>query len=182
MQAITVLLLELAQGAIHWPTDPSNIATCVEKLTRWLKAMKSNDIVSERAYNIVCKMLGKHEQSREDVATSQWAAEMAEQPYNEPTAASYMASQPYNDLDLQYLQETPCLDTYFNDDYYSQANSGTFDLNSLARPLNEPPADFLFGQAQLPLFFENHLMTNFDQRTDYYGLDGYTQHEQQPPQ
>jgi hypothetical protein len=182
MQAITVLLLELAQGAIHWPTDPSNIATCVEKLTRWLKAMKSNDVVSERAYNIVCKMLGKHEQSREDVATGQWAAEMAEQSYNEPTAASYMASQPYNDPDLKCFQETPCLDTYFNDDYYSQANSENFDLNSLAWPLNEPPADFLFGQAQLPLFFGNHLMTNFDQGTDYYGLDGYTQHGQQPPQ
>ncbi|CAG5137217.1 uncharacterized protein ALTATR162_LOCUS54 [Alternaria atra] len=182
MQAITVLLLELAQGAIHWPTDPSNIATCVGKLTRWLKAMKSNDVVSERAYNIVCKMLGKHEQSREDVATGQWAAEMAEQPYNEPTAASYMASQPYDDLDLQYLQETPCLDTYFNDDYYSQANSGSFDLNSLAWPFNEPPADFLFGQAQLPLFFGNHRMANFDQGTEYYGLDSSTQHGQQPPQ
>jgi hypothetical protein len=142
MQAITVLLLELAQGAIHWPTDPSNIATCVEKLTRWLKAMKSNDVVSERAYNVVCKMLGKYEQSREDVATGQWAAEMAEQPYNEPTAAFYMDSQPYNDLDLQYLQETLCLDTCSNDDYYPQANSGNFDLNSLAWPLNEPLQTF----------------------------------------
>ncbi|XPS72536.1 hypothetical protein M3J09_004698 [Ascochyta lentis] len=118
MQAITVLLLELAQGAIHWPTDPSNIATCVDKLTRWLKAMKRNDVVSERAYNIVCKMLGKHEQSREDVATGQWAAEMAEQLY-QPTAASSMASQLHNNLDLQYLQETPYLNTYFNDSYYS---------------------------------------------------------------
>jgi hypothetical protein len=175
MQAITVLLLELAQGAMHWPKDPSNVAACVEKLTRGLEVMKSNDVVSERAYNIVCKMLGKHGQSREDVATGQWAAEMAKQPYNEPTAASYMVSQPYNDQDLQYLQETPCLDTYLNDDYYSQANSGNFDLN-------EPSADFLFGQAQLPLFFGNHFMTSFDQGTDYYGLDGYIQHGQQPPQ
>jgi hypothetical protein len=154
MQAITVLLLELAQGTIHWPTDPSNIATCVEKLTRWLKAMSSNDVVSERAYNIVCKMLSKHKQSREDVATGQLATEM-EQPYNEPAAASYMAS---------------------------QANSGNFDLNSQARPLNKPPADFLFGQTQLPLFFGDHFMTKFDQGTDYYGLDGYTQHGQQAPQ
>ncbi|CAN9415083.1 unnamed protein product [Alternaria alternata] len=174
ISAITVLLLELAQGAIHWPKDPSNIATCVEKLTRWLKAMESNDVVSERAYNIVCKMLGKHEQSREDVATGQWAAEMAEQPYNEPTAASYMVSQSFNDLDLQYLRETPD-DISFSDNYYSQANSGNFGLN-------EPPADFLFGQAQLRLIFGNHFMTNFDQGTDYYGLDGYIQHGQQPPQ
>ena len=98
-------------------------------------------------------MLGKHEQFREDVATGQWATEMAEQPYNEPAAASYMASQPYNNLDLQYLQKTTCLDTCFNDDYYSQANSGKFDLSSQAWPLNKPPAHFLLGQAQLPLFF-----------------------------
>lgn len=174
MQAITVLLPELAQGAIHWPTDPSNIATCVEKLTRWLNAMKSNDVVSERAYNIVRKMLGKHEQFREDVATGQWATEMGEQPYNEPVAASYMASQPYNNLDLQYLQKTTCLDTCFNDDYYSQANSEKFDLSSQAWPLNKPPADFLLGQAQLPLFLGDHSMANFDQGTDSYCLDNYT--------
>ena len=168
MQAITVLLLELAQGAIHWPKDPSNIATCVEKLTRWLKAMKSNDVVSERAYNIVRKMLGKCKQFGEDVATGQWTAKMAEQPYN--------------DLDLQCLHVTPCLDTYSNDDCYSQANSGNFDLNSQARPLNEPPADFLLSQTQLPLFFGNHFMTKFDQGTDCYGLDGNTQHGQQPSQ
>jgi hypothetical protein len=42
--------------------------------------------------------------------------------------------------------------------------------------------DFLLGQAQLPLFYGNHFMTNFDQGTNYYGLDGYTQHGQQPLQ
>jgi hypothetical protein len=126
-------------------------------------------------------MLGKHEQSREDVATGQWAAEMAEQPYNEPTAASYMASHPYNDPDLKYFQEIPCLDTYSSDDHYSQANSGNFDLSSLVWPLNKPPADFLFGQEQIPLFFGNFFTTKFDQGTGYYGLDGYIQHGQQPP-
>jgi hypothetical protein len=182
MQAITVLLLDLAQGAIHWPTDPSNITTCVEKLIRSLKAMKSNDTVSERAYNTVCKMLDRHEQSSEDVTTDQWAEETTEQPYNEPTAASYLASRPYNDPDLEYFQETPCLDTYPNDDYYSGANSGNFDLSSLVWPFNEPPADFLFGQEQIPLFFGNYFMTSFDQGTDYYGLGGYIQHGQQSPE
>jgi hypothetical protein len=181
MQAITVLLLELAQGAIHRPTDPSNITTCVEKLIRWLKAMASNDVVSERAYNTVRKMLDRHEQSSEDVTTGPWVEETTDQPYNEPTTASDMASQPYNDPDLQYFQETSCLHTYFDDDCYSRANSGNFNLNSLAWPLDQPPADFLFGQEQIPLSFGNYFSTNFDQGTDYYGLGGYTQYGQQPP-
>lgn len=144
--------------------------------------MKSNDFVSERAYNIVCKMLGRHEERNEDVAPGQRLEETMKQPCNGPTAASDLVSPPYNDPDLQYFEEASSLRTYVNDDYYFQANSANFDLSSLAMPPNEPPADFLFGQAQMPLFFGDYFSTNFDQGTDYYDLDDYTQHGQQPPQ
>lgn len=58
-------------------------------------------------YSANTNSLGKN------IATSQWAAEMAERPYNQPTAASYKASQPYNDPGLQCLYATPLLDTCF---------------------------------------------------------------------
>ncbi|KAF1911323.1 hypothetical protein BDU57DRAFT_412237, partial [Ampelomyces quisqualis] len=61
MQALTVMLLELAQRTSNLSEDPSHLVSCVEDLVEWLKVMKAVDGVAQNAYNVICEMLSNHE-------------------------------------------------------------------------------------------------------------------------
>ncbi|KAF2025841.1 hypothetical protein EK21DRAFT_20389, partial [Setomelanomma holmii] len=57
MQAITVLLIELAQATLPLTSEPSELTACVQKLELWLQVMKNHDGVAHRAYNVVRNLL-----------------------------------------------------------------------------------------------------------------------------
>ncbi|KAF2134944.1 hypothetical protein P153DRAFT_362657 [Dothidotthia symphoricarpi CBS 119687] len=57
MQALAVLLLEMAFQGTQSKNNNAEIFACVKKLIRWLRAMRSNDAVAGRAYDVVWKIL-----------------------------------------------------------------------------------------------------------------------------
>jgi hypothetical protein len=158
MQAITVLLLELAQGTSYLSEDTPHVTACMEKLVQWLNTMRIVDGVAENAHKIVCDMLSKHEQFVRKISPGSWLLETF---VAVPNTFSNMSSQLQTNPD-------PQLSTYpFNDNLYTAANQESFDLNTLADPLNNPFGNIQFGQAQYPLFYGNQFATLFDQDMSY---------------
>jgi hypothetical protein len=161
MQAITVLLLELAQGTSYLSEDTAHVTACMEKLVQWLNTMRIVDGVAENAHKIVCDMLSKHSQFARKISPGSWLLETF---VAVPNTFTNMPSQLQTNPDPQ-LSGGP---TYqFNDDPYTAVNEAPFDLNTLADPLNDPFGNIQFGQAQYPLFYGNQFTTQFDQEMSY---------------
>ncbi|KAF2830575.1 hypothetical protein CC86DRAFT_315963 [Ophiobolus disseminans] len=186
MQAITVLLLELAQDTNR--ADRSKIAECVEKLANWLEAMKSVDSVADRAYSVVCKMLNRNRQSIQNAIPHQWPQGLLQAFEDQPSDAVGIASQAYSNTDLQYRGEPTWPSAPYNDDGYNQANLGSFDLNPLAGPLPHAYGNNVqFSQEPYPFFYGN-FTTLFDEQMDFdYGgntnqEDWSAMQDQRPPQ
>jgi hypothetical protein len=59
MQALTVLLLEISYEAIHFPLDRHEMVPSLKKLVRWLRVMKTNNGMANRAYIITMNLLQK---------------------------------------------------------------------------------------------------------------------------
>jgi hypothetical protein len=59
MQALTVLLLEISYEAIHFPHDRQDMVPSLKKLVRWLRVMKTNNGMANRAYIITMNLLQK---------------------------------------------------------------------------------------------------------------------------
>jgi hypothetical protein len=59
MQALTVLLLEISYEAIHFPQDRHEMVPSLKKLVRWLRVMKTNNGMANRAYIITMNLLQK---------------------------------------------------------------------------------------------------------------------------
>ncbi|KAJ4357575.1 uncharacterized protein N0V89_002151 [Didymosphaeria variabile] len=59
MQALTVLLLEMSYGTVHFPEDGKEVTPSAKKLIRWLRAMKENDPLAQRAYTVAFELLQK---------------------------------------------------------------------------------------------------------------------------
>ncbi|KAL1591331.1 hypothetical protein SLS60_012075 [Paraconiothyrium brasiliense] len=69
MQALTVLLLEMSYGTVHFPKDGQEIMPSTKKLLRWLRAMKKNDPLAQRAYTIAFELVQRvASQSHVDIA------------------------------------------------------------------------------------------------------------------
>jgi hypothetical protein len=57
MQSLVVLLLDISYEAQHFPEDPHDVLNPLKKLTRWLRACRSNNGMARRAYSIVVDLL-----------------------------------------------------------------------------------------------------------------------------
>lgn len=57
MQALAVLLLEMAYEGKHLKDTKDDIIACIKKMIRWLHVMKFRDPVSARAHAVVYKIL-----------------------------------------------------------------------------------------------------------------------------
>jgi hypothetical protein len=57
MQALAVLLLEMAYEGKHLKDEKGDIIACIKKMMRWLHAMKVNDPVAARAHGVIYKIL-----------------------------------------------------------------------------------------------------------------------------
>jgi hypothetical protein len=160
MQALTVLLLELSQGAVHLEADATVADACVGKLTGWLRDMMPNDDVANRAYRMMQEILGNNERGQQ-------AEDIMDQQHD--TKTSEMAWNTDNNPGTQHFDQEIGPNVPFNDNYYRQENGENANLDALSWPLNESFTFYLFGQSQTPLFFGNQYMSNFDQETDSDG-------------
>lgn len=59
MQAVTVLMLELAIRSDHMPNEAEEILNCAKKAVRWLNKMSDESIAAQRAWKISNEMLIK---------------------------------------------------------------------------------------------------------------------------
>jgi hypothetical protein len=186
MQAVTVLLLELAQGTSH--AEPAHIIACVGKLTQWLRTMSQVDIVADRAYGIVCRMLNKKKQDVGDAAASQWPEGTIHPSALESNLSSDMAPQPYDpNLDYYQPQESVWPMEHFDQRRFTQANAGPFDMSNFANPLRDGYANAEFQQDPLPFYYGNLFSTYFDETMEFEqggntDQDEWTTPDQQPPQ
>ncbi|CAN9474373.1 unnamed protein product [Alternaria alternata] len=171
MQALTVLLLELSLDGIHLTVEKSHVTSCVDKLIRWLSAMKSVDAISESAYNIVARVLNK--QSKQEAAHRQL-------PQPQPTDQHQQQRQAQDttlELQQQYqsysqplaLQQSgvvwPTTDAFNSNDFYSQSNTGNFYSNNVSGSeyLNDPNAELMDFDEPLNMFYGNPYEATFDQ-------------------
>jgi hypothetical protein len=188
MQAITVLLLEYAQGAVHVETAKKpSLLICVKKLTSWLAAMRTTDGVADRACKLVNRMMGRHisNEDAEVIAESKDIPhnEASEMMINDSRPQFYSGSEPPDDnvakasavTDDSNLNQGPQYPRIASppasmlDNVYPQMNSSNFDLDAMVWPLeDEYPNQLRFGQEQMPLFFGNQFTTNFDQEMEYF--------------
>ena len=179
MQSMTVFLLELSLGGVHLTVTKSLITACVDKLMRWLQSMAVNDAVSERAYQILLKVLNKHDHTAR-VNTSEHVVGKPAQPYP-PGPQDVLGAAPQNNTEQASAFTLPPA-TYdsemddpsalyeqaiwpgnvFNGDFYSQANNGNFDLNSLSDFFQEP-----LEAAQMPMHYGSLYTADFDQCMDW---------------
>lgn len=161
MQAITVLLLALTQGTAQ--VDASEIAACVQKLSRWLNAMRPVDKVAERALNIVCRMLKRNEKAIRKITDQQLSEWILPPSASEQSVDSPLHSQTYPMSTAPYAVELAWPPGAFDDNIFMQGSEAAFDLNPLAEPLADPDNNptFQFGQEPYPFFFAN-FSTAFD--------------------
>lgn len=170
MQALTVLLLELSLDGIHLTVEKSHVTSCIDKLIRWLNAMKAVDAVSESAYNVVARVMSK--QTKEKAAQRQLPQPQPTELHQKQQHAEYMAfesqqqyrpsSQP---LTLQQSDVAWASADPFDSNIYSQSNTGNFYPNNVpgGEYLNDPTARLMeFGQP-LNLFYGNPYESTFDQ-------------------
>jgi hypothetical protein len=167
MQALTVLLLELAQGTSQLSEDPYDISTCVEKLTQWLSIMKTVDGVAERAYIIVSEMLSKNHQFARKMVSSPWLDEITQSGQAGPATFTNVGYQ---------SQIDPALQDFANDIFSSGSGTPTQDdsliMNDLSASFANPFESFQFGQPQYPMFYGNEFTPFFDQNMGYGFPDG----------
>jgi hypothetical protein len=155
MQAITILLMELAQGPSR--ANASDVARSVVKLTRWLKAMTLVDAVAERAYDIVCRVLTKNKDKIEKYTPGQWPHDMLQGQENEPRVAFDNTS-----LGLPRFNED-----VWNSTFSSSGNEPSFGSNRFNTSQPESCAnEYQFAQEPYPYFYSNHF-TLFDEPMDY---------------
>lgn len=186
MQAITVLLLDLAQGKPH--AEPTIISAGVEKLAKWLETMKVVDELADRAYKIVRRMLNKHLRSARNNASQEWTQTPAQSFYNDSNATTDATAREFLNDDAQSYGEPLWSSTAFSGLPYSQPDDGTLSLNPLAEPLLDPFTNTpQFGQDPYPLYYGDQFSTLFDESQTFDVPDDMNQEDwntaqyQQPP-
>jgi hypothetical protein len=172
MQALTVLLLELSSDGAHLTIDKKSVTACTEKLIKWLQSMAPADGVSERAYNIVCKVVNKQDQTRamsklmphlppKNDLQSQHGAKSSTLDPQQPT---HLPEEP--SISQQPEISWPNVDAFNTNSFYSMSNTGNFYPNDMSGTeyLNDPHAGlYEFGQPQMSLFYGNPYQASFDE-------------------
>lgn len=59
MQSLTVLFLEMTNKASNFSLDQNRVVPALKKQIRWLRAMRSNNMMAKRAYTLVFDLVKK---------------------------------------------------------------------------------------------------------------------------
>lgn len=161
MQSIAVLLLEMAYKAGDTNTDAISVVPSIRKLMRWLQAMKNNDPVAARAYEVVWRILKA-------------CALILQADANEILALDGDEASQANPLQHPQDTFTEQATTYWQQpDFFHNpmVGSGTLDPSSIRQQPFEPLSDYQpnmyasssANQNSAPMPFGNPFFTNFDQ-------------------
>jgi hypothetical protein len=156
MQAMAVLLLEMAYEHKHLKEEKFDIATCIKRMIRWLHAMRENDPVASRAYDVVYKILKSCVPKLQDQVRDIMADDLMSVPSFQPYPATHHLStaggpspEVWNTSQQMDLSSTdhPSYPSQF---YPDQSTESSFTYT----PLEPQSTGFAFG---------NPFITNFDQ-------------------
>ncbi|KAI1529248.1 hypothetical protein PtrSN001C_009138 [Pyrenophora tritici-repentis] len=151
---MAVLLLEMAYEGKHLAEEKADIITSIKKMIRWLRAMRVNDPVASRAYDVVYKILNTcapalREQVKELVADDQDQA--PQPPHSAHLRNSTLRSQPD-------LWNTPDVT-----DFLQEASQG-LALPPFQQQFAGPLYPYHWSEHQSTSFaFGNPFVTSFDQ-------------------
>jgi hypothetical protein len=134
MQALTVLLLELSFATVNLPQDGEEILSSAKKLIRWLRTMKANNEIADRAYTIAFGIFQKLA-PRVSVDISDLLREDAAIAANPGTRDS--KSQSMSDRDNQGFRGQRC-ESGFNDTQTGYASMFAFPSGAIQENLLTP--------------------------------------------
>ena len=166
MQGLTVLLLELSVGGAHLTIDKQHVKGCAKKLMRWLQSMAPVDEVSERAHEIVAKVLNNQDQSEAMSEQIPYPPmeEYAQSSNRETQQQFHSGEAPATTHQME--MSWPSADAFNSNAFYSLSNTGNYYPNdqSGSEYFGDPNAGlYEFGQPQMSLFYGNPYMENLDQ-------------------
>ncbi|KAF2186136.1 hypothetical protein K469DRAFT_631511 [Zopfia rhizophila CBS 207.26] len=149
MQAMAVFLLEMSYQGTHMTTrDSEDIPKCIKKLVRWLRSMRINNAVAERAYKVVMDILKSGEPRVQTGITDLLADDEADIDRGHLFQAYPVSTHPFDPVNVSVQSE-------WQADYYRDPSTATFDLM--------PGLYFLPDQFQMPSAYGNPFLTYFDQ-------------------
>ncbi|KAH7091380.1 fungal-specific transcription factor domain-containing protein [Paraphoma chrysanthemicola] len=161
MQSMAVLLLEMAYGNKDMRGSDPNMTTSIKKLIRWLRAMRHDDPVAARAYQVTWKILKACAPTLQAQANDLLAME------GEDDSPSNTCQYPAATYDEHNTAHWPQANFYHPPvDNSSAFVSPTFDQSTLD-PLTAFPYDsntfYTADQNPQPMVFGNPFFTSFDQ-------------------
>jgi hypothetical protein len=166
MQGLTVLLLELSQDGVHLTIDKQYVMGHAKKLMRWLRSMAPVDQVSDRAHEIVAKILNNQNQSQA------MSDHIPHPPMEEHTQSSnFEPQQQFRNgkapvTSQQAEMPWPSANAFDSNSFYSLSNTGNYYPNdqSGSEYFSDPNAGLHeSGQPQMSLFYGNPYMGDFGQ-------------------
>jgi hypothetical protein len=166
MQGLMVLLLELSVGGVHLSIDKQYVKNPANKLMRWLRSMAPVDEVSERAHEIVAKVLNSQSQSQamSDQIPHLPMEEHAQSANLETLQQSHSGEGPASSY--QTAMSWPSCDAFDSNLFYSLADTENSYPNdqSGSEYFSDPNAGLSeFGKPQMSFFYGKPYMENFDQ-------------------
>jgi hypothetical protein len=152
MQAMAIFLLEMSYEGAHMTTENSkDITKSIKKLVRWLRSMRRDNGVADRAYKVVIDILKSGELRAQDNITSILAedeTDIGDGDLLQTYPVSTHASDAENAVTRGEWQA----------DHYSNP-TGNFD------PMPDP--FFLPDEFQMPEVYGNPFLMNFDQSNPF---------------
>ncbi|KAF2709484.1 hypothetical protein K504DRAFT_481868 [Pleomassaria siparia CBS 279.74] len=141
MQAITVLLLELSYGVNRFPKDLQDTVPSLKKLVRWLRVMKINNGVANRAYAITMNLLQKLIININIDVSDLLAEDMAASTPNPIFQFNEAGPEEYNEEYLRLTQEHTRHLMHNHNSPYNYAMSNPFGLPHDQMQSRIPPLD-----------------------------------------
>ncbi|KAF2653038.1 hypothetical protein K491DRAFT_718355 [Lophiostoma macrostomum CBS 122681] len=132
MQAMAVLLLELAHGERHSSRGGDDIPSHIKKLVKWLRCMRGNQPVAERAYTVamgIIKSVRKQAQAEIDAILAEEekadTADREREAWQEQEQSRFNLDPLLQDLDVDTTYDDTPMANYMADSM--QFSSATFD-------------------------------------------------------
>jgi hypothetical protein len=154
MQTMAVLLLEMSYEGKQLKEEKADLIQCIKKMIAWLRAMRVNDPVAARAYDVVFKILKTCAPILQEQVKSLLADDKgSDYPPHRPSEPQNSVAEPSSDH-WDHLGYTG----------YPSASQEGFPPQSLQEPLRDPLYSYPpAGQQPATFAFGNPFFTNFDQ-------------------
>ena len=174
MQSIAVLLLEMTYKAQDPQNDASATIPSIKKLIRWLQAMQNNDLVAERAYEIIRRILQScappiQAEANELLASFVGGLWEAHVPQNPPDAFAAQATDDWQQADASHDPVASSgffVPGFFQQQFFdpmSDCQSDAYMYASMYHNTSMDQQDASQNQQTEHLFQQHHIYQSWDQ-------------------